>query len=84
MRNGIDDWENGYSIRINNGLTATGHGENAFDVDLKMGWNRIEIVCQFKDKSPLSIACKPTESLSELRLIAPKDLFHDHKLEGEW
>ena len=83
-RGDLDDWDNGYSMRINNDLTGTGCGENAIDADLKVGWNRIEIVCQFKDKSPLTISFRPKGSLSDPRPIAPKDLFHDQKIDGVW
>lgn len=83
-RGDLDDWDNGYSMRINNDLTGTGCGENAIDADLKVGWNRIEIVCQFKDKSPLTISFSPKGSLSDPRPIAPKDLFHDQKIDDVW
>ena len=79
-----DDWGNGYSMRINNDLTGTGCGQNAMDADLKVGWNTVEIVCQFKDKAPLTISFRPKGSLSDPRTIAPKDLFHDEKPEEDW
>ena len=79
-----DDWGNGYSMRINNDLTGTGCGQNAMDADLKVGWNTVEIVCQFKDKAPLIISFRPKGSLSDPRTIAPKDLFHDEKPEEDW
>ena len=79
-----DDWDNGYSIRINNHLIGTGYGQNAVDVALKVGWNRVEIVCQFKDKTPLNISLKPKESLKEPRSLTPAMMFHDQKPEYVW
>ena len=75
----------GYSVRINGVavLPAT-YGEATCDVNLKVGWNKVEIVCQFNDKDPLSISFKPKGSLSDPRTIAPKDLFHDQKPEEDW
>ena len=75
----------GYSIRINGQLVLPAtFGEDTCDVNLKVGWNKVEIVCQFNDKSPLNISFKPKGSLSEPRAIAPKDLFHDQKPEEDW
>ena len=78
------DWNNGYSMRINNDLTVTSCGANAIDADFKVGWNRVEIVCQFGDKSPLNITYKPKESLSDPRPLAPGMMFHDRHMDESW
>lgn len=79
-------FDNGYSIRINGrAVKPAAFGETTCDAALKVGWNKIEIVCIFNDKSsPLNISFKPKGSLSDPRPIAPKDLFHDQKPEEDW
>ena len=80
----------GYSVRVNgNPVIAAGKGQTSADAALKVGWNKIEIVCQFSGggragRGSLSIAYKPKESLSDARPLAPKDLFHDQKPEEDW
>jgi len=80
-----DRFRDGYSIRVNGQLVLpASYNESTFDVNLKVGWNKVEIVCQFYNKDPLKISFKPKGSLSEPRSIAPKDLFHDQKPEEDW
>ena len=76
---------NGYSVRIN-GKTAipAACGEATCDSTLKVGWNKIEILCIFDEKTPLNVSFRPKGSLAEPRPIAPKDLFHDQKPEEDW
>ena len=78
-------WSCGYSVRINGQLVIpAAMGEVSCDVDLKVGWNKVEIVSQFKYHSPLVVSFKPKGSLSDPRPIAPKDLFYDKKPEEDW
>lgn len=81
----FSNYSNGYSVRINGQLVLPAtYGESSCDVNLKVGWNKVEIVCQFYSNAPLNVSYKPKGSLSEPRVIAPKDLFHDQKPEGDW
>ena len=76
---------NGYSVKINGqAVKPAAFGESTCDAALKVGWNKIEIVCIFNEKSPLNISFKPKGSLSDPRPIAPKDLYHDQKPEEDW
>ena len=80
-----DSWSDGYSVRINGkNVIDAATAERSCDVDLNIGWNKIEIVCQFNDKDSLNVSFKPKGSLSDPRPIAPKDLFHDQKPEEDW
>lgn len=75
-----------YSVRVN-GKTAiaVGRGQVSADVALKVGWNKVELVCHFGPmRRPITMAYKPKESLSEAREITPATLFHDQKPEEEW
>ena len=76
------EFENGYSVRIN-GLPVipAAYGQATCDVNLKVGWNKVEIVCQFASDEPLNISFKPKGYLSEPRSLSPKDFFHDEKPE---
>ncbi len=78
-------YSNGYSVKIN-GKNAIpfAAGQSSCDVDLKVGWNKVEIVCQFDARGPLNITFRPKGSLAEPRPIAPKDLFFDLKPEEDW
>ena len=76
---------NGYSVRINGqAAIPAGWDDSTCDVELKAGWNKVEIVCHFRSDSPLVASYKPKGSLSDPRPIAPKDLFHDQKPEEDW
>ena len=82
-------FEHGYSVRINGrDVIPAAYGEASCDANLKVGWNKIEIVAVFasslKAKGPLSVSFKPKDSVAEPRPITPKDLFHDEKPEEEW
>ena len=80
-----DYWSTGYSVRINGqSVIPAATGEKSCDVNLKVGWNKIEIVCQFDYKTPLAVSFKPKGSLADPRPLAPKDLFHDQKPEEDW
>lgn len=75
----------GYTVRINNmPVIPIGTNTTSCDVSLKVGWNKIEIACSFRFDDPLRVSYKPKGSVSEPRVIAPKDLFHDQKVEEEW
>lgn len=78
-------FRNGYSVRIN-GKPALGaaEAETSCDAALQVGWNKVEIVCQFEGAEPLTVSYKPKGSLSDPRPLAPKDLFHDQKPEEDW
>ena len=77
----------GYSLSIN-GKPAipSGSGEVSCDVALKVGWNKLDLVCQFGDnkRAPLSMSFKPKDSASDPRTITPNDLYHDQKPEEDW
>jgi hypothetical protein len=76
------NWSDGYSVRINGRLAIpAGIGESSCDVDLKVGWNKIEIVCQFDSKDNLNVSYRPKSYIGEPRAIAPKDFFHDENPE---
>ena len=78
-------WECGYSVRINGqNVIPAATREISCDVNLKVGWNKVEIVSQFRYHSPLVVSFKPKGSLSDPRPIAPKDLFYDLKPEIPW
>ena len=83
--NGIN---NGYSVKINGQYVIPATcGQKACDVNLKIGWNKVEIVCLFYDggrRQPLNISFRPKDSLATPRPITPKDLFHDQKPEEDW
>lgn len=76
----------GYSVRVNGKpVIAAGKGQTGVDVLLKVGWNKVEIVCRFAGRSsPLSVVYKPKESLSDARPLTPAMLFHDQKPEEDW
>ena len=88
QKNKFNSFENGYSVKINGqAVIPADWGENACDVNLKVGWNKVEIVCQFSydgKRDPLNISFRPKGSLAEPRPIAPKDLFYDKKPEEDW
>lgn len=75
----------GYSLRVNGKQAiARGRGETSADVAMKVGWNKVELVCKFARNSRLNVAYKPKESLSEARPLTPAMLFHDQKPEEDW
>ncbi len=84
----FDGIRSGYSMKINGqAVIPAACGESSCDVNLKVGWNKVEIVCQFnayEGKRPLNIFFRPKGSLSEPRPITPKDLFFDLKPEEDW
>ena len=69
-----------------NGKVYVKKGERqvSCDVDLKVGWNKIDLVCQFDSTKPLTLTFKPKTSIAEPRSIGPRDLFHDQKPEEDW
>lgn len=78
-------WDDGFSLRIN-GVTVipAATTQASCDVNLNVGWNKVEIVCQYYRADPLIMSFKPKNSLAEPRQIGPKDLFHDQKPEEDW
>lgn len=86
---GGNDWpEVGFSLSINGKLVIpAANKQESCDVNLKVGWNKVDLVCQFfsdQGTKPLTMTFKPKESLSEPRPIGPKDFFHDQKPEEDW
>ena len=76
---------NGYSVKINGQLVIPGNlDESSCDVNLKVGWNKVEIVAQFCSKSPLKVSFRPKGSLAEPRPLTPAMMFHDQKPEYVW
>ena len=76
---------NGFSVRINGKpVIPSAEIQASCDVDLKVGWNKIEIIIQFGSDDPLRMSFKPKGSLSDPRPVAPKDLFYDQKPEEDW
>lgn len=78
----------GYSLRVNGKQAVlAAQGQKAVDVSLKIGWNKVDLVCHFSaplDRVPVTITYKPKESLSEARQLTPAMMFHDQKPEEEW
>ena len=77
----------GYVIRVNNAIRA-GFGENSFDVELKAGFNKVELVCVYLEgcrncgrvnKEPLDLSIKPKGSLAEAKTLSPAIFWHDEK-----
>ena len=79
----------GYVIRVNNVIRA-GFGENSFDVELKAGFNKVELVCVYLEgtycsncgrviKEPLNLSIKPKGSLAEAKTLSPSIFWHDEK-----
>ena len=81
-----DGWpEVGFSFSVNGRpAISAGNQQATCDVNLKVGWNKVDLVCQFSKPEPLKITFKPKGSLAEPRPIGPKDLFHDQKPEEDW
>ncbi len=75
----------GYSLRVNGkAVIAAAWRQTSVDVDLKVGWNKIDLVCQFGRAPALSITYKPKDSLSEARPLTPGMMFFDKKPEEDW
>lgn len=60
-------------------LIDKGVRQASCDANLKVGWNKIELVSQFYRSNPLFISFKPKGYLGDPRQIGPKDLFHDQQ-----
>ena len=74
----------GYSLRVNGrSVIVAGKAQTSADAAFKVGWNKIELVCQF-GRGTLSVVYKPKESLSDARPLTPAMLFHDQKPEEDW
>ena len=75
----------GYSMWVNgNCAVPASCKQTCVNVDMMVGFNKIQIVCQF-DRSPmLNISYKPMDSLSEARPIAPKSMFYNKNPEADW
>lgn len=83
-------WSTGYAIRINGKAGRVSYGQSSFDADLKIGFNKIEIVSllpeqYYKDgrKAPLIITVKPKGSVIEPVKLSPNKLFYDARPELE-
>lgn len=80
--------ECGFCFAVNGRVVIPAGGKQAScDVDLKIGWNKIDLVGQYysyHNLKPLVMAFKPKGSLAEPRLLGPKDFFHDQKPEEDW
>ena len=75
----------GFTFAVNGKVCIKkGSRQASCDVDLKVGWNKIDLVCQYDNPKPLFMTFKPKTSTAEPRPIAPKDLFHDQKPEEDW
>jgi len=80
-------YSNNYSMRVNGKpVIPSGGGQSSVDVVLNVGWNKIDLVCQFSGngKGTLSIVYKPKESLSDARPLTPAMVYHDQKPEEDW
>lgn len=75
----------GYSLRINGKpVVPASMKQTSVDVNLKVGWNKVELVCQFGKAPALTISYKPKDSLSDPRPLTPGMMFYDKKPEEEW
>ena len=75
-------YANSYSVKINGKPGATGRSaECSFDVDLKTGWNKIEIVRDFRSDPALTISAKVKGSVVEPTQFSPAMMFYDDKPE---
>ena len=78
----VTGWNDGYSVKINGKIVITSWGENSFDADLKVGWNKIEIVCQFDSKgSALELSARTKGSFVKPTQFSPAMMFYDDKPE---
>ena len=77
--------QGGYSLRVNGKpVIPAAWRQTSVDVDLKVGWNKIDLVCQFGKAPALSITYKPKDSLAEARPLTPGMMFFDKKPEEDW
>ena len=81
-------WQVGYVIAINGKICIVGYGQNSFDTDLKVGFNKVEIVTLLPSdhyregrNSPLHISAKPKGSVIEPVKLSPGMLFYDARPE---
>lgn len=75
----------GYSLKINGRLVVpVSSKQTSVDIALNVGWNKVDLVCQFFRAPPLTIAYKPKDSLSEARPLTPAMMFFDKKPEEDW
>ena len=81
-------WRCGYAIAINGKPCLVSYGQDSFDVNLKIGFNKVEIVTllprYYSDvqNSPLFISAKPKGSVIEPVMLSPGKLFYDNR--PEW
>ena len=83
----LDGVDTIFELRINGKpVIPASLKQTSVDVNLKVGWNKIELVCQFGvGKVPaLTIAYKPKDSLSDARPLTPGMMFFDKKPEEAW
>ncbi|MBP5509699.1 MAG: hypothetical protein J6Z49_02145 [Kiritimatiellae bacterium] len=83
-------WATGYAIRINGKTGVVSYGQTSFDVNLKVGFNKVEIVSLLPDgrqlykqgrMAPLLITVKPKGSVIEPVNLSPNKLFYDARPE---
>ena len=75
----------GYSMRVNGKIVIPASlRQTSADVNLKAGWNKVDLVCQFGAASALTITYKPKDSLSDARSLTPAMMFYDKKPEEDW
>ncbi len=88
--NGFDSekWQCGYAISVNGKVYCTGYGQDSFDVDLKIGFNKVEIVTLLPNRwenvknAPLHISVRVKGSINDPIELSPGVFFYDH-VEGD-
>ena len=77
-------WD-GYVLKVNGKtIIKSGEGKTPADANLKIGWNKIELIALLGSKKPLEMEYKPKGSLSEPRPLTPSMMFFDKKPEEVW
>lgn len=74
---------NYYVLYVNGKMIVCANGDAAGDVQLKAGWNKVELACQFCSSNPLHISFKPKNNPCAPRPLTPATFFYD-KREEEW
>ena len=78
----------GYAVRVNNKTMRIGCGQSSFDVELKAGFNKIEIFCYFVEnraccrdrlREPLKLLLNISGSEKEPMQLKPAVFWHDEK-----
>lgn len=90
-RSRYENWQCGYAVAINGKVCCAAFGQTSFDVDLKNGFNKVEIVTLLPDgygfeevrNSPLLLFAKRKESLKEPMKLDPGMFFYDEPVDDE-